>query len=297
VGPSLASIATLDSQSTDAQRRIALAQWLTSADNPLPPRVMVNRLWHHHFGKGLVATPSDFGLGGAMPSHPELLDWLALELQHSQGSLKRLHRMILLSDAYQRLSFGPENPASGLDAGNRFLWRQNPRRLDAESLRDAILTVSDAMVATMHGPGYRDFEYKEEYAPVYRHLALDTPEVFRRSIYRFVVRTTPHPFLTSLDCPNPATLTPVRNTTTTAIQSLATLNNAFVLQQSDRFAARLKYEVGDNAQAQAERAIRIAFARRPTQEQIQSATQLIQDAGLFHLCRILLNTNEFVYVD
>jgi hypothetical protein len=169
--------------------------------------------------------------------------------------------------------------------------------LDAESLRDAILTVSDAMVATMHGPGYRDFEYKEEYAPVYRHLALDTPDVFRRSIYRFVVRTTPHPFLTSLDCPNPATLTPVRNTTTTAIQSLATLNNAFVLQQSDRFAARLKYEVGENAQAQAERAIRIAFARRPTQEQIQSATRLIQDAGLFHLCRILLNTNEFIYVD
>ena len=297
VGPSFASIATLDSQSTDAQRRIALAQWLTSADNPLPPRVMVNRLWHHHFGKGLVATPSDFGLGGAMPSHPELLDWLALELQHGQGSLKRLHRMILLSDAYQRHSFDAENPAASLDAGNRFLWRQNPRRLDAESLRDAILTVSDAMVATMHGPGYRDFEYKEEYAPVYRHLALDTPEVFRRSIYRFVVRTTPHPFLTSLDCPNPATLTPVRNTTTTAIQSLATLNNAFVLQQSDRFAARLIYEVGENAQAQAERAIRIAFSRRPTQEQIQSATRLIQEAGLFHLCRILLNTNEFIYVD
>ncbi|MBU6384999.1 MAG: DUF1553 domain-containing protein [Planctomycetes bacterium] len=302
VGPNLASIARLDAQSTDAQRRLGLAQWICSEENPLPARVIVNRLWHHHFGKGIVATPSDFGLGGALPSHPELLDWLALQLQQGGWSLKRLHRLILLSEAYRRSSIDAhsgtqENSARVIDAGNELLWRQNPRRLDAESLRDAMLSVAGSSNGTMHGPGYRDFEYQEEYAPVYRHQVLDSPEVFRRSIYRFVVRTTPHPFLTSLDCPNPATMTPVRNTTTTAIQSLATLNNAFVLQQSERFANRLQSDVGQDARQQAIRAIQLAFSRSPTPEEIDSATDLIQNAGLFHLCRTLLNTNEFIYVD
>lgn len=307
VGPRIESMAALSSQSTDAQRRIALANWICSPENPLPARVLVNRLWHHHFGSGLVATPSDFGLGGALPSHPALLDWLASNLHRGGWSIKRMHRMILLSDAYQRTSVRQESStalnasamssAVVLDAGNRFVWRQNPRRLDAESLRDAILSVSDSLVRSMHGPGYRDFDYQEEYAPVYQHRVLETTDVFRRSIYRFVVRTTPHPFLTSLDCPNPATMTPVRNTTTTAIQSLATLNNAFVLQQSDRFAMRLQREVGDRAEAQAERAIRLAFGRKPTHVEIENATRLAQSAGLFQLCRILFNTNEFVYVD
>jgi hypothetical protein len=297
VGPELSRFASLDDQSTDAQRRIALAQWLCLPENPLPARVIVNRLWHHHFGKGLVATPSDFGLGGSMPSHPELLDWLAFELQRGQWSLKRIHRMILLSEAYQRTSNAGDNPAAVNDAGNRLVWRQNPRRLDAESLRDAMLTASGWLDRKMRGPGYRDFDYQEEYAPVYEHRVLEAPEVFRRSIYRFVVRTTPHPFLTSLDCPNPATLTPTRNTTTTAIQSLATLNNALVLQQCDHFAARLQRELPDRPEEQARRALRLAFGRRPREDEVASAKQLIQEAGLFQLCRILLNTNEFIYVD
>lgn len=297
VGPELSRFASLDDQSTDAQRRIALAQWLCLPENPLPARVIVNRLWHHHFGKGLVATPSDFGLGGSMPSHPELLDWLAIELQRGQWSLKRIHRMILLSEAYQRTSNAGDNTAAVKDAGNRLVWRQNPRRLDAESLRDAMLTTSGWLDRKMRGPGYRDFEYQEEYAPVYEHRVLEAPEVFRRSIYRFVVRTTPHPFLTSLDCPNPATLTPTRNTTTTAIQSLATLNNALVLQQCDHFAARLQRELPDRPEEQARRALRLAFGRRPREDEVASAKQLIQEAGLFQLCRILLNTNEFIYVD
>jgi hypothetical protein len=297
VGPSLFDREPLDAKSTDAQRRVAIAKWITSEDNPLPARVIVNRLWHYHFGKGIVATPSDFGLGGAMPTHRELLDWLASELQRGQWSIKRIHRMILLSEAYRRTSIAGDNPAVGLDASNAWIWRQNSRRLDAESLRDAMLAVSGSLDASMHGPGYRDFDYQEEYAPVYEHRVLEVPEVFRRSVYRFVVRTTPHPFLTSLDCPNPATMTPVRNTTTTAIQSLATLNNAFVLQQSDRFAARLKAESRDKPEAQARRAIRLAFGRHPTPEELASAVQLIESDGLFHLCRILLNTNEFIYVD
>jgi hypothetical protein len=297
MGPVHGSIAELDSQSTDAQRRVALAQWITSTENPLSARVIVNRLWHHHFGRGIVATPSDFGLGGSLPTHPELLDWLALQLQQGNWSLKRIQRIILLSNAYQRSSLGPTHPGTSLDADNRFLWRQNPRRLDAESLRDAMLTLSDSMDRSMHGPGYRDFEYQEEYAPVYKHRVLEAPEVFRRSIYRFVVRTTPHPFLTTLDCPNPATMTPVRNTTTTAIQSLATLNNAFVLQQSDHFAQRVEREAGESRSKQADLAIRLAFGRRATDEEVTQASRLIEEAGLFQLCRILFNTNEFVYVD
>jgi hypothetical protein len=259
--------------------------------------VIANRLWHYHFGRGIVSTPSDFGLGGSLPSHPDLLDWLANQLIQSDWSIKRLHRLILLSEAYQRSSLGHENPAEAFDSANHFIWRQNPRRLDAESLRDTILFVSDAMVRNMHGPGYRDFDYQEEYAPVYKHRVFSTPDMFRRSIYRFVVRTTPHPFLTSLDCPNPATLTPVRNTTTTAIQALATLNNALILQQCSLFAQRLQREYPNNAELQSEQAICIALGRRATQVEIQSASQLIHDAGLPELCRVLFNTNEFIYVD
>lgn len=297
VGPKLQELEQLDQQTPDAQRRLALAAWLCSPDNPLPARVIANRLWHYHFGKGIVSTPSDFGLGGSLPTHRELLDWLADQLLESDWSIKRLHRVILLSQAYQRSSSGNENPAESVDAANHTVWRQNPRRLDAESLRDSILFVSDSMVLNMHGPGYRDFDYQEEYAPVYKHRVFATPDVFRRSIYRFVVRTTPHPFLTSLDCPNPATLTPVRNTTTTAIQALATLNNALILQQCNRFAQRLLREHPDNIEMQAEQAIRIALARRASDEEIQSASQLIREAGLPQLCRVLFNTNEFIYVD
>ena len=297
VGPKLHELEKLDQQSPDAQRRLALATWLCSPDNPLPARVIANRLWHYHFGKGIVSTPSDFGLGGSLPTHPNLLDWLANQLIESDWSIKRLHRLILLSEAYQRSSLGHENPAETIDSANRLIWRQTPRRLDAESLRDTILCVSDAMVRNMHGPGYRDFEYQEEYAPVYKHRVFSTPDMFRRSIYRFVVRTTPHPFLTSLDCPNPATLTPVRNTTTTAIQALATLNNALILQQSNLFAQRLQREFPNNTEQQSEQAIRVALGRRATKEEIQSASQLIRDAGLPELCRVLFNTNEFIYVD
>jgi Protein of unknown function (DUF1549)/Protein of unknown function (DUF1553)/Planctomycete cytochrome C/NPCBM/NEW2 domain len=297
VGPKLQELEQLDQHTPDAQRRLALATWLCSPGNPLPARVIANRLWHYHFGRGIVSTPSDFGLGGSLPSHPNLLDWLANQLIQSDWSIKRLHRLILLSEAYQRSSLGHENPAEAFDSANHFIWRQNPRRLDAESLRDTILFVSDAMVRNMHGPGYRDFDYQEEYAPVYKHRVFSTPDMFRRSIYRFVVRTTPHPFLTSLDCPNPATLTPVRNTTTTAIQALATLNNALILQQCSLFAQRLQREYPNNAELQSEQAICIALGRRATQVEIQSASQLIHDAGLPELCRVLFNTNEFIYVD
>jgi hypothetical protein len=264
----------------------------------------VNRLWHHHFGVGLVDTPSDFGLGGNRPSHPELLDWLARQLQTNSWSLKSIHRLICLSAAYRRASSpttdqseSQQKLAQTVDADNRFLWRQNPRRLDAESLRDAVLAVSGKLNQQMFGPGYRDFVYKEEYAPVYTYITADDPELWRRSIYRFVVRTSPEPFLATLDCPNAANLSPTRNVTTTALQSLALLNTEFMLKQAEYFAARLTENSDSTPTGQVSMAFRSAFGRQPSAAESTASIAFVKSAGLTEFCRALLNANEFVYID
>ncbi|MEK6261257.1 MAG: DUF1549 domain-containing protein [Planctomycetota bacterium] len=299
------------SQSSDGDRRQALADWVTSPANPLTRRVIVNRLWHYHFGAGLVETPSDFGLGGAQPSHPELLDWLADELLAQRWSLKAIHRLICTSAAYRQESrverresrvgddakLSSHDSRLSTDSNNRLLWRMNPRRLDAESLRDSVLSVSGKLNATMFGPGYRDFEYQEEYAPVYRYITPDSPDLWRRSVYRFAVRTTTHQFLTTLDCPSPANLVPARNTTTTALQSLTLLNNDFMLRQSGYFAGRVKADAETDSTAQVTRAFQLAFGRQPSLAEAAAAASLVQGRDFTQLCRMLLNANEFVYVD
>ena len=304
-------------ETSEGDRRKAFAEWVASPANPLTRRVIVNRLWHYHFGAGLVETPSDFGLGGSLPSHPELLDWLADKLLAERWSLKAVHRLICTSAAYRQQSAvdgrgskvdgnrktalpSPStihNQPSTIDTNNRLLWRMNPRRLDAESLRDAVLATSGKLNRTMSGPGYRDFEYQEEYAPVYKYITPDSPELWRRSVYRFVVRTTTHQFLTTLDCPSPANMVPARNTTTTALQSLALLNNDFMLRQSGYFADRVQAEAGDDPTAQVTRAFQLAFGRKPTDTEATAAESLVRSRGLPQLCRMLLNANEFVYVD
>lgn len=291
-------------QSSDGNRRRAFADWVTSPANPLTRRVIVNRLWHYHFGTGLVETPSDFGLGGSLPSHPELLDWLAEELQARHWSLKSIHRLICQSATYRQQSIVARTHADKfatraqhIDAGNRLLWRMNPRRLDAESLRDATLSISGKLNKSMFGPGYRDFEYQEEYAPVYRYITPDSPDLWRRSIYRFVVRTTTHQFLTTLDCPSPANLVPVRNTTTTALQSLALLNNDFMLRQSGYFAERLTNDEPFNMSQRISHAFLLAFGRSPSTDELAAAESLVKSRGLQQFCRMLLNANEFVYID
>ena len=293
--PSVFGDATLP----DADRRRAIADWITSPQNPLTSRVIVNRLWHHHFGTGIVDTPSDFGLGGGTPSHRDLLDWLAAELVDHGWSLKHLHRLICTSHTYrQRSCVVPEAAAAtAVDADNRLLWRQNPRRLDAESLRDATLAVSGCLNDAMYGPGYRDFDYEEAYAPVYRYITADSPELWRRSIYRFVVRSTPQAFMTTLDCPNPANLAPARMETTTALQSLALLNNDFMLRQAGHWARRLEREAGGDPAAQVRRGFALALARQPDDAEVAAAVKLVERAGLVQFCRMLLNANEFVYVD
>ncbi len=280
----------------EGQRRRALVEWITHPDNPLTRRVLVNRLWHHHFGQCIVTTPSDFGLGGDKPSHPELLDWLAAEFLRSGWSMKHMHKLIVMSDAYQQQSTSINETANRLDAQNRLLWRQNPRRLDAESVHDAVLSVAGTLNPAMGGPGYRDFNYTEAYAPIYEYITPDKPELLRRSIYRFVVRTTPHQFMSTLDCPDPANFTPARAQTTTALQALTLSNNEFMLQQAGNLVTRIENET-DSRAAAIRRAFLLCLQREPKADEQSAATHLVAEQGLFALCRMLINTNEFVYVD
>ncbi|HUG69419.1 MAG TPA: DUF1553 domain-containing protein [Pirellulaceae bacterium] len=302
----LGSLAMLNSelgtlQSSEGERRAALALWITHPDNPLTRRVMVNRLWHWHFGRGLVDTPSDFGFGGGRPSHPELLDWLAEELVRHDWSLKAMHRLVVTSEAYQQTSYVNDGAdtvsARRIDADNRLLWHQNPRRIEAESIRDSVLFVSGKLNPQRGGPGFEDFQYQEAYAPIYTYITADEPALWRRSIYRYTVRTTPNGFLTTLDCPDPANLTPTRMTTTTPLQSLALYNNDFMLRQARYLAERIKQDVGPEQQAQITRAFELAFGRRPTERELRLAEDFVHQQGLFALCRSILNSNEFVYVD
>ena len=289
---------TLGFDTPDAERRVAFAEWITDPAHPLTPRVIVNRLWQHHFGTGLVDTPSDFGFGGSLPTHPDLLEWLAAELVANSWSLKDLHRLICTSRTYRQQSFGVPGAAAAtaLDSDNRLLWRQNPRRLDAESVRDAILTASGCLNLEMFGPGYRDFDYEEAYAPVYTSITADAAPLWRRTVYRFIVRSTPSPFLTTLDCPNPANLTPVRLQTTTALQSLALLNNDFLLRQTEHFAARLRAATADSKE-QIRLAFQLVFQRNPDDAEQAAALTLLTETDLMQFCRMLLNANEFITID
>lgn len=298
---------------SEGERRAALARWITHPDNPLTPRVMVNRLWHWHFDQGIVNTPSDFGYGGDRPSHPQLLDWLAIQLQQHNWSLKSLHRMILTSQTYKQTSkVGPlpdpeeshtaERTRPGthpmqIDADNRLLWRQNSRRLEAEAIRDAVLQVSGKLNSERGGPGFEDFTYQEAYAPIYRYITADEPALWRRSIYRYIVRTTPDGFLTTLDCPDPANMNAKRLTTTTPLQSLALYNNNFMLRQSRYFAQQIKSRAGVNPVKQVRRAFQQSLGRLPSDQEQRLAVSFVEKQGLFALCRSLLNSNEFVYVD
>lgn len=281
---------------TDEERRYAFANWLVNPQHPLLARVIVNRLWHYHFGRGLVDTPSDFGLGGSLPTHPELLDWLASELIDHDWSIKHIQRLICTSYTYQQSSIRNE-AAIAKDVQNQYLWRRSPKRLDAEALRDAVLSASGCIDRRFHGPGYEDFEYQEEYAPVYRYIPANAPALWRRSIYRYIVRTTTHQFLATLDCPNAANLTPVRDHTTTALQALALLNNDFMRDQAHRFAARLQNECGDNLEAKIERAFLLTFARTPSEREMKASLEVIKQSSVAVFCLTLFNANEFVFVD
>jgi hypothetical protein len=278
----------------ESGRRLALAGWICHPDNPLPARVLANRVWGWHLGQGLVRTPSDLGYNGDRPSHPELLDWLAAELRDAGGSLKRLHRLIVLSSAYRQSSrFDPR--AAALDAGNRLLWRSAPRRLEAEAIRDAMLQVSGALDTAMGGPGYHLWEYSG-YVIVFRPKAALGPAEFRRMVYQFKPRLQQDGTFGAFDCPDATAAVPRRNVSTTALQALNLLNDRFVLDQAERFAARLRREAGPGAPEQVALAFRLAFGREPSAAEGSAAVRLVEKHGLPLLCRGLVNANEFVFV-
>ena len=240
--PGLPGTFSLAHPDNEGSRRAALADWLASPRNMLTWRSIANRLWHYHFGRGIVETPNDFGRNGARPTHPELLDWLAVELRDHGQSLKALHRLIVCSAVYRQAS--RDNPAfDAIDADNRYLWRQNRRRLDAEAVRDSVLAVSGTLDRRMGGPGFELFYFKDDHSPIYDHTdpaKVDNPQVRRRTVYRFNVRSVPNPFMEALDCADPNLNTPVRSQTLTALQALALWNDLFMVRQSQEFARRLE---------------------------------------------------------
>ena len=295
----------LPDDAPDADRRRRFAEWLSSPRNPLTARVIVNRLWHYHFGVGLVDTPNDLGFNGGRPSHPELLDWLAAELveptlgpveQRIPWSLKHIHRLILNSATWRQSS--RRNPqAEQIDSGNRYLWRKTPQRLDAESVRDAVLVVSGELNPSLGGPGFRDFRTFNFNSQFYETIDPVGYDFHRRTLYRTWVRSGRSDFLDAFDCPDPSTTAPRRAVTTTPLQALAMLNNSFTLRMADRLALRVEAEVGKDLNRQAEHACALTWGRKPTEAERQVSREFLSEHGLSALCRLLLNSNEFLYVD
>jgi hypothetical protein len=293
----LKSAFRLDDAASEGQRRAALARWITHPHNFNTRRSIANRVWQYHFGRGIVDTPNDFGLMGGAPSHPELLDWLARRFMENGESIKALHRLILTSATY-RQSSGANKSAQALDSENRLLWRMNRMRLDAEQIRDSILVASDQLDLKMGGPSVRQFYFKDDHSPIYDYARhdVDSPGNSRRSIYRFIVRSVTDPFMDTLDCADPSLLTPKRNTTTTALQALAMLNDPFVIRHAEHLAHRLA-RIEQKLPKQIELAYRITFERSATKEEVRVAAVYVAKHGLANFCRLLFNSNEFMFVD
>lgn len=289
--------APLEAKTT--RRRVMLAQWLTSEKNPLTARVMVNRIWMHHFGRGLVNTPSNFGVNGELPSHLELLDWLASQFMQSGWSIKKMHRLMLLSKTYKQAStIRPDVMAK--DPLNRFLWRMPLRRLEGEAVRDAILTVAGTLNPERGGPPV--------YPPVDPSLRADTfqgmnwpegedsPKTWRRSVYVKVKRSLLLPQLEVFDCPEITYTVEKRNITTTPLQALTLLNDPLILKQAGFFAERLQKERPNNPVGQIDRAYQLCLSRTPTAAELKLSQNFLKTRSLTEFCHSMLNLNEFVYV-
>ncbi len=275
-------------------RRLALAKWLTSTGNPLTARVVVNRIWQYHFGRGLVATPSDFGHQGEEPSHPELLDWLARRFIEDGWSFKKMHRLILTSATYQQTAVR-ETPeiARGADPNDQLLWRAQVRRLQAEQIRDATLAASGELDLTMHGEGAN-------------------LKSTRRSVFLKVIRNEPEAIADVFDGADGFNSTAHRDVTTTPSQALLLMNGNWTVQRAQALAHRVEMLGGDSTATRIETAYRLAFGRSPSDEELRGAEEFIrqsvaetpqsgaaeaQGAALFDLCHMLLNSNEFLYLE
>lgn len=283
----------LPKESAEQQRRRVLADWITSPQNPLTARVMVNRIWQGHFGVGLVATPSDFGHLGTKPSHPELLDWLAVEFIRSGWSVKHMHRLIVLSSTYRQSS--DTSDAAAKDADVRLLWRFPSRRLEAESIRDSMLAVSGQLNLKMHGRGFNLFDQRGGLSG-FDPIETFTPDNQRRMIYAHKVRREPETVFGAFDCPDAGQSTAIRRASTTPIQALNLFNSRFTLAQADAFVSRVKKEAGDDLSKQIKRAYQLALSRSPTADELRETEPIIRQHGIATLCRALFNSNEFLFI-
>ena len=287
----------LSKDAPEAEGRKQLANWVANAQNPLFARVIVNRLWHYYFGQGIVTTPNDLGFNGGMPSNSKLLDWLATELIEKKWSLKALHKVIVTSETYKQSSLN-RSEAMSVDADNRFLWKNSSRRLQAEEVRDAILFVAGKLNPSVGGPPFQDVRpYMHRGAQFYEPIDPEGDQFNRRSIYRMWARGGRSPLLDVFDCPDPSAPTPSRASTTTPLQALAMLNNSFVLRMSDELATRIKRDAADQADEQIKRLYQLAYLRHPSHEEISSAVEFVKQNGLGAICRVILNSNEFLHVE
>ncbi len=283
----------------EGQRRAALADWLAADANPLTWRVIVNRVWHHHFGKGIVDTPNDFGAMGGPPSHPELLDWLADDFRKTGGSLKTLHKLLVTSGTYRQAA--KHDPAAAAkDGDNRLLWRMNRGKLDAETVRDAVLQISGRLDEARYGPPVKHFVTKPglHVTPEANYDAydVDAADARRRSVYRFVFRTNPDPLLAGLDCPDASQSAPVRTASVGAPQALVLWNNKFLLRYSEHLAALAEQASGD-ATERVRVACRRVLLRPPTAAEEKAWSAFAAKHGLANLCRVLFNSSEFLFAD
>ena len=282
----------------EGARRAALAKWITSRENPLTWRSIVNRVWLWHFGAAIVNSPNDFGRMGQLPSHPGLLDWLACEFRDGRQSFKELHRLIVTSSTYRQASRWDRESAH-VDSGNRLLWRMNRRRLEAEEIRDAMLQVSGKLKPDMYGPGFYLFKLeKTTHSPhfEYHKFNPEDPASHRRSIYRFIVRSQPDPFMTTFNCADSSQSTPRRDEALTSLQALSLFNSRFTLVMAGHFARRLEAETKSPAQ-RVRLGVRLLMGREATEAEVKSLAAYAGKHGFANLCRVLFNLSEFTYLD
>jgi hypothetical protein len=324
-----------DPQVPTSGRRLAFAKWLTSARNPLTARVLVNRLWMHHFGRGLVATPNDFGFLGARPSHPELLDWLASDLIVGDWSIKRLQRLLVTSSIYRQDSVRNAK-AEAIDSENRWYWRMPVRRIDAETLRDSLLTASGRLNLKAFGPGVPVMaDNVGQFVVGIENLNAGRPgavislqgEEFRRSVYVQVRRSRPLSVMDPFDLPRMEPNCAARSSSTVATQSLLLMNNEFVTESAAEFAKRVSEQAGPNVVEQIRTAWQIAYSSGPTESELAAAVQYVLDQSLHYathpptesktdskqpkavvktepqlealttFCHALLSSNRFLYLE
>ena len=285
----------LKKNSPEQTRRLRLAEWIVDRKNPLTARVLVNRLWQHHFGTGIVDTPSDFGANGRRPTHPQLLDWLASELIENDWSIKHIHRLILSSHTFQQANL-PRSDHLKVDADSRLLWRFPPRRLEAEAIRDSIVSVSGALDLKMGGPGFSGFEVQKENVRHYFPKKHFGPGDWRRMVYMTRVRQERESVFGIFDCPDLSQVVPSRSRSTTPLQALNLFNSRFMIQQAELFAERLKSQAGNRRAGQLQLAFQLCYGRQPQDDELSDASEVADQHGMETVCRAMLNSNEFLFI-